>query len=86
VGCASARAAVQYGNARFSHRAQQFGPNGSGLPPRHLGQCLGWDFNGPGVAEFYPEFKGWKPLSATRGNHYKRLIHNTIKHHQLSIL
>jgi hypothetical protein len=28
-------------------------------PPRHLGQCLGWDFNGPGVKEFYPQFIGY---------------------------
>ncbi|MEQ6437477.1 DUF2889 domain-containing protein [Comamonas sp. w2-DMI] len=31
-------------------------------PPRHLGQCLGWDFNGPGVARYYPQFAGWQPL------------------------
>lgn len=40
----------------------QFRPDGSGQPPRHLGQCLGWDFNGPGVAEHYPQFVGWQPL------------------------
>ncbi|QKV53705.1 DUF2889 domain-containing protein [Comamonas antarctica] len=28
-------------------------------PPRHLGQCLGWDFNGPGVATYYPQFVHW---------------------------
>lgn len=32
-------------------------------PPRHLGQCLGWDFNGPGVARYYPQFIGWQPLA-----------------------
>jgi hypothetical protein len=30
-------------------------------PPRHLGQCLGWDFNGPGVARYFPQFVGWQP-------------------------
>lgn len=27
-------------------------------PPGYLGQCKGWDFNGPGVAEFFPQFVG----------------------------
>ncbi|MNU08083.1 hypothetical protein D3C72_2539710 [compost metagenome] len=31
-------------------------------PPRHLGQCAGWDFNGSGVAAIYPQFVGWQPL------------------------
>ncbi|KQO19793.1 DUF2889 domain-containing protein [Acidovorax sp. Leaf78] len=25
-------------------------------PPRHLGQCTGWDFNGDGVKEYFPQF------------------------------
>jgi len=25
-------------------------------PPRHLGQCVGWDLHGSGVREFYPQF------------------------------
>ena len=29
-------------------------------PPRYLGQCKGWDFNGPGVAEFFPQFVGYQ--------------------------
>ncbi|GAB2483160.1 DUF2889 domain-containing protein [Comamonas humi] len=29
-------------------------------PPRHLGQCTGWDFNGAAVARIYPQFVGWK--------------------------
>ena len=33
----------------------------SGQPPRHLGQCTGWDFNGPGVKEHYPQFYGRAP-------------------------
>ena len=32
-------------------------------PPRHLGQCTGWDFNGPAVATIYPQFAGWQPLA-----------------------
>jgi len=25
-------------------------------PPRHLGQCTGWDYNGEGVRQHYPRF------------------------------
>ncbi|WP_338819694.1 DUF2889 domain-containing protein [Acidovorax temperans] len=27
-------------------------------PPRHLGQCTGWDFEGNGVKEYFPQFYG----------------------------
>ncbi|MHA7601906.1 DUF2889 domain-containing protein [Alicycliphilus sp. T452] len=27
-------------------------------PPRHLGQCTGWDFHGQAVKEHYPQFYG----------------------------
>ena len=30
-------------------------------PPRHLGQCTGWDFNGNGVKEYFPQFYGRVP-------------------------
>ncbi|MBV2218277.1 MULTISPECIES: DUF2889 domain-containing protein [Diaphorobacter] len=30
-------------------------------PPRHLGQCTGWDFSGQGVREHYPQFYGRAP-------------------------
>ena len=30
-------------------------------PPRHLGQCTGWDFSGQGVKEHYPQFYGRAP-------------------------
>jgi hypothetical protein len=30
-------------------------------PPRHLGQCTGWDFNGNGVKEYFPQFYGREP-------------------------
>ncbi|WP_404303023.1 DUF2889 domain-containing protein [Alicycliphilus denitrificans] len=33
-------------------------------PPRHLGQCTGWDFHGQGVKEHYPQFYG----RATKAN------------------
>ena len=33
-------------------------------PPRHLGQCTGWDFNGQGVKEFFPQFHGRAPQAA----------------------
>ena len=33
-----------------------------GDPPRHLGKCLAWDFNGPVVQRHYPHFVGWQPL------------------------
>ena len=29
-------------------------------PPPHLGQCLGWDFDGPVVKRHRPEFFGWR--------------------------
>lgn len=30
-------------------------------PPPHLGQCLAWDFDGPVVKRYRPQFAGWKP-------------------------
>lgn len=30
-------------------------------PPRHLGQCTGWSFDGNGVKEYFPQFYGWAP-------------------------
>lgn len=29
-------------------------------PPAYLGQCLGWDFEGPAVAIYYPQFVGYE--------------------------
>ena len=49
-----ATAAFQSGPAVFSSSH----PN---EPPRHLGQCTGWDFNGQGVKEFFPQFYGRAP-------------------------
>ena len=28
-------------------------------PPAYLGRCTGWNFNGPAVAQYYPQFIGW---------------------------
>lgn len=28
-------------------------------PPSHLGKCTGWDFQGPAVLKYYPQFAGW---------------------------
>jgi hypothetical protein len=31
-------------------------------PPYHLGRCIAWDFEGPVVAQNYPQFAGWQPM------------------------
>ncbi|RZJ57465.1 MAG: DUF2889 domain-containing protein [Acidovorax sp.] len=36
-------------------------------PPRHLGQCTGWDFNGDGVKEYFPQFYRRVPQAETPG-------------------
>lgn len=28
-------------------------------PPAYLGRCTGWNFNGPAVMQYYPQFAGW---------------------------
>lgn len=28
-------------------------------PPAYLGRCTGWNFNGPAVMQYHPEFAGW---------------------------
>jgi hypothetical protein len=30
-------------------------------PPAMLGQCIGWDFDGPAVARVAPKFAGYRP-------------------------
>lgn len=47
-----------------AHRGQRttLAPEADGKPPRHLGKCLAWDFNGPAVQRHYPQFVGWQPL------------------------
>lgn len=48
--------------AAFQGVTGSFASEDSDTPPRHLGQCLGWDFKGPGVASHYPQFANWQPL------------------------
>ncbi len=48
--------------AAFQSLAQTaFNATDPSQPPRHLGQCTGWDFNGTAVATIYPQFVGWQP-------------------------
>lgn len=28
-------------------------------PPAYLGRCTGWQFDGPAVMQYYPQFAGW---------------------------
>lgn len=42
--------------AAFQTMSHVFATPGNGEPPRHLGQCTGWDFQGEGVREYYPQF------------------------------
>jgi len=53
--------------AAFQSVNQAFARPQTDQPPRHLGQCKGWDFNGAGVATIYPQFIGWQAakLSST---------------------
>lgn len=46
--------------AGFQSMPGIFAGSDESQPPRHLDQCLGWDFNGPGVALYYPQFVGWQ--------------------------
>lgn len=46
--------------AAFQSVQGSFAPSDPSQPPRHLGQCSGWDFNGAAVARIYPQFAGWK--------------------------
>jgi len=43
-----ATATFQTINAAFKSRGDE--------PPRHLGQCTGWDYHGEGVRQHYPRF------------------------------
>ena len=44
--------------AAFQSVPAVFSSSNPDEPPRHLGQCTGWDFNGQGVKEFFPQFYG----------------------------
>ncbi|WP_137919092.1 DUF2889 domain-containing protein [Hydrogenophaga sp. 2FB] len=52
--------------AAFQTRSGAFAPNADGRPPAHLGQCVGWDFNGPVVERVYPMFFRWQPPAKPR--------------------
>ena len=47
--------------AAFQSVPAVFSSSNPNEPPRHLGQCTGWDFNGNGVKEFFPQFYGRVP-------------------------
>ncbi len=42
--------------AAFQSLPAAFAVPSGGQPPRHLGQCTGWDFTGAGVKEYFPQF------------------------------
>ena len=44
--------------AAFQTLPAAFGGSDPATPPRHLGQCKGWDFEGSGVKEYFPQFYG----------------------------
>lgn len=44
--------------AAFQTMPNVFATSDPDLPPRHLDQCTGWDLNGAGVQEHYPQFYG----------------------------
>ena len=44
--------------AAFQTLTAAFGGGDPDPPPRHLGQCTGWDFEGNGVKEYFPQFYG----------------------------
>lgn len=50
--------------AAFQSVPLAFAPASSDDPPRQLGQCIGWDFRGQGVKEYFPRFYNWTPKDA----------------------
>ena len=44
--------------AAFQTLPAAFGGGDPDTTPRHLGQCTGWDFEGNGVKEYFPQFYG----------------------------
>ena len=53
--------------AAFQSVPAVFSSSNPDEPPRHLGQCTGWDFNGNGVKEFFPQFYGRVPQAPAVG-------------------
>lgn len=43
-------------------------------PPAYLGRCTGWNFNGPAVAQYYPQFIGWH-IPEGKGNALPPPVH-----------
>ena len=39
-------------------------PSQAAQPPYHLGRCIAWDFNGPVVMRYYPQFAGLEKKKA----------------------
>lgn len=50
--------------ATFQTLPEVFGAVPDNEPPRHLGQCKGWAFDGNGVKEYYPQFYDRAALAA----------------------
>jgi hypothetical protein len=42
-------------------------PAGRSEPPYHLGRCIAWDFEGPVVMRYYPQFAGQAPRKSRGG-------------------
>ena len=58
-GCAHLRELLfNMATAAFQTLPAAFGGGDPATPPRHLGQCKGWDFEGSGVKEYFPQFYG----------------------------
>ncbi len=58
-GCAHLRELLfNMATTAFQTLPAAFGGGDPDTPPRHLGQCTGWDFEGNGVKEYFPQFYG----------------------------
>ena len=55
--------------AAFQSVPKVFAAPNENEPPRHLGQCTGWDFNGDGVKEYYPQFYRRSPTASAVSMH-----------------
>lgn len=67
VGCTHMRELLQnMATAAFQSIVGAFEAE-PGTPPRFLGQCKGWDFNGPDVAVYFPQFVGYVKPEKTSG-------------------
>ena len=55
--------------AAFQTLPAAFGTVPDNEPPRHLGQCKGWAFDGNGVKEYFPQFYSRTALAYARTPH-----------------